>query len=439
LTGLDNIEGHAREGVCFWVLRFEVGQFNGKSIDQVNAQIAQAQLPNIKYRVERPRMRHPVLSFILHGPETLAELEAVAYSAKRELQGLGIDHVRTQGIQAPDSMLKLSSQDLHNTGLSITEVKQLVQQQLPRQVGTHKTSQAPSTSVASLEWSQQSLESQLQKILIGGVTADTLLQVVHEYPQQSPRVFWHNKPAVSMTISRDIGGSDIFTLQKVFASWQKSFEQRWGTLVSLQTYEETWRLLAFRIELLVNNGITGLILIVCVLGIIFHIVVAKWIAAGIPICIAASCIMLQILGGSINFLSTFAFVMALGIIVDDTIVIAEQAYREYENGKTPRQAVLDACQMMFLPIMAASLTTVASFMPLLAIPGEYGKIMIDIPRVIICVLLASIIECFFILPRHMRDALERLPKQMPGWQYYIQNGIAKIQFQYGAQSILFLY
>ena len=390
LTNLDTIEGRAREGVCFWVLRFEVGKFNQTMLDQVQAKLAKARLNNVQYRVEQPRMRHPVLGFILWGPEKLSALVALAKEAKRSLLSMGVDHVELQGVENNDIEIEASVPVLHGLGLGVGEIASQLKQNLGDQLTDSHYGNVLSVSSRLGNVGANQTMDQLMRTDIAGIDASSIVSVNERLPPQSPRVFLHNKPAISMTINRNVGGSDVFSLQKIFKKWSKQFNAQWGETVNIKTYEETWRLLAFRIQLLLNNGAVGLVLIIALLGVVFHISLAKWIASGIPICIAVSCMMLYVVGGTVNFLSTFAFIMALGIIVDDTIVVAEQAYSEFQQGKSPREAVLSACQMMFVPIMAASMTTVASFVPLLTIPGEYGKIMIDIPRVIICVLIASI-------------------------------------------------
>ncbi|MEC8881713.1 MAG: efflux RND transporter permease subunit [Pseudomonadota bacterium] len=427
LENLDSIEARAQNGVCFWVLRFTVGQYNKYVIDKVRQRLDQANLTNVEYRVERPRMKHPVLSFVMTGPKRLSELLYYAMDAKRSLLGLGVDDVRVQGAEQSDIELTTSGRQLHTMGVSMRQMSQEIRDHFgDRVMGSENGLMRP------FGYSSSPLHDDLGRLALGQqqtVGVSSLVEVEKQMGYQAPRVFVHNMPAISLTVNRNAGGSDIFSLQKIYGKWQSEAKRRWGDLVKIEPYEQTWKMLRYRIELLIGNGLVGLILIMTLLGVFFHISLAKWIASGIPICIAASCVMLYCVGGSINFLSTFAFVMALGIIVDDTIVVAEQAYSEFQKGVLPRQAVLRACRLMFVPIMAASMTTVASFIPLLTIPGEYGKIMIDIPRVIICVLIASIIECFLILPRHLRVSLEKFPKRLPRWQARLQKSLW--DFQYG--------
>ena len=112
-------------------------------------------------------------------------------------------------------------------------------------------------------------------------------------------------------------------------------------------------------------------------------------------------------------ISLFAMIMSLGIIVDDTIVVAEQAVTEYDSGKPALEAVIVGAKKMFVPIIASSLTTVAAFLPLMLLSGIFGEVLIAIPRVVICVIFASLVECFLILPMHLRFGLRGIKQHKP--------------------------
>ena len=135
--------------------------------------------------------------------------------------------------------------------------------------------------------------------------------------------------------------------------------------------------------------------------------IAFWVAFGVPVAVAGSLFFLYAQGGTLNFLSTFGFLMAFGIIVDDTIVVSEQAYSEYQRGMSAEQSAYKAACMMFTPVLASSLTTVAAFMPLLLMQGLFGQILKDIPLVVTVVILASLLECFIILPYHLKGAMQK--------------------------------
>ncbi|MCB1803369.1 MAG: efflux RND transporter permease subunit, partial [Gammaproteobacteria bacterium] len=135
---------------------------------------------------------------------------------------------------------------------------------------------------------------------------------------------------------------------------------------------------------------------------------------GIPVSFMATLAIVYVAGGSINMISMFALIMALGIIVDDAIVVGEDALTHYQRGEGSLEAAEGGARRMFAPVMSSSLTTIAAFIPLFAISGIIGKLLGDIPFVIVCVIIASLIESFFVLPGHLRHSFKGLAHQQPG-------------------------
>ena len=113
-------------------------------------------------------------------------------------------------------------------------------------------------------------------------------------------------------------------------------------------------------------------------------------AAGIPAVFFGTLFVMKLSGGSINMISMFALIMATGIIVDDAIVVGENAMHEFEKGKKPLDAAVDGALSMAAPVIASTLTTVASFLPLFVVGGIIGSIIYDIPFVIVCILFAAV-------------------------------------------------
>ena len=111
--------------------------------------------------------------------------------------------------------------------------------------------------------------------------------------------------------------------------------------------------------------------------------------------------------------SLFAIIMALGVIVDDSIVVGEDAFAHFQTGERSLLAAEGGAQRMLAPVTAASLTTIAAFLPLMMISGIMGNILFDIPLVMICVLIASLVECFLVLPGHLRHSFHKMQHEKP--------------------------
>ena len=159
-----------------------------------------------------------------------------------------------------------------------------------------------------------------------------------------------------------------------------------------------------------SNGFGGLFLVLVVLFVFLNFRVAFWVAMGIPIAIMGALGGMALMGMSLNMISMFAVIMGLGIIVDDAIVIGEHTEMLHRHGLSPEEATMQAAKVMFAPVLAASLTTIAAFFPILTIGKEIGRIIRELPLTVMLVIIASIVECFLVLPMHLRKALERMER-----------------------------
>ena len=160
-----------------------------------------------------------------------------------------------------------------------------------------------------------------------------------------------------------------------------------------------------RLNLLLKNGATGLLLVVVLLFLFLNAKTAFWVAAGIPTAMFTAIALMYVAGITFNMISLFALILTLGIIVDDAIVVGEHADFRARRGLPPMLAAETAAKRMALPVFAASLTTIIAFFGLTAISGRFGSLIADIPFTVIAVLIASLVECFLILPNHMAHSI----------------------------------
>jgi len=164
------------------------------------------------------------------------------------------------------------------------------------------------------------------------------------------------------------------------------------------------RLLRSRLDLLMRNAELGLILVFIVLSLFLDLRLAFWVMMGIPISFLGSFLLIEPSGVSINMISLFAFIVALGIVVDDAIVVGENIYAHRERGKPLLQAAIDGTLEVAKPVVFTILTTVTAFLPLAFVDGMMGKIMYVIPVIVISVLLLSLVEALYILPAHLSSS-----------------------------------
>jgi multidrug efflux pump subunit AcrB len=156
----------------------------------------------------------------------------------------------------------------------------------------------------------------------------------------------------------------------------------------------------------------GLVLVSILLGIFLNARLAFWVTLGIPISFMAGLMLLPRFDVSINMVSLFAFIMVLGIVVDDAIVVGENIFRRHEEGLESLDGAVRGTLEVGRPVVFAVLTTVAAFWPLLLGTGTMGKIMRTIPIVVILVLLGSLVECLLVLPAHLVGSKQRTKRSM---------------------------
>jgi multidrug efflux pump subunit AcrB len=217
----------------------------------------------------------------------------------------------------------------------------------------------------------------------------------------------NGKTSIGLIIKR-AKGIDSIIAQRTVEDYLEEIRPTLPQSLRIDMHDIFAEAVSQRIDMLLWNGMTGLTLVLAVLYLFLNGRVAFWVAAGIPISILASLGVMYVIGVSLNMISLFAIIMGLGIIVDDAIVVSEHTETLHRRGMSPEQATLEGARRMFAPVMAASLTTIAAFFPLLMVGATIGKIIGDMPTTVILVIVASLIECFFVLPLHLRGALKRL-------------------------------
>ncbi len=175
-----------------------------------------------------------------------------------------------------------------------------------------------------------------------------------------------------------------------------------------------------RLELLLRNGLFGLVLVLLVLGLFLEFRLAFWVMMGIPISFLGAMLVLPAWDISINMISMFAFIIALGIVVDDAIVAGENIYEYRQRGMSFARAAILGARDVATPIGFAVLTNIVAFMPLAFVPGVIGKVFRVIPAVVITVFAISWVESLLILPAHLAHAKagggSRVGRRLHGWQ-----------------------
>jgi multidrug efflux pump subunit AcrB len=239
--------------------------------------------------------------------------------------------------------------------------------------------------------------------------------------------FFNGKPAVRV-VSYRVGNetpTNVATAVKEFAA---NFKEQLPPTVSISTLKDSSEVLEGRIDLLMRNALTGLFMVLIVLALFLDLSLAGWIALGIPISFMGAFLLMPGFGLSINMVTLFAFIVTLGMVVDDAIIVGENIQQHINDGMPRLDAAITGANQMAKPVTFSILTTVAAFGPLFLVPGFMGKIFGLIPSIVVAVLLFSLVESFFVLPAHLaRTSGAPLPKILAPLERLHLNATAKLR------------
>ena len=185
-----------------------------------------------------------------------------------------------------------------------------------------------------------------------------------------------------------------------------------------------------RLELLIENGVMAIVIVLVILAIFLEFRLAFWVMMGMVTSFVGGLLLLPLVGVSINMVSMFAFLVVLGIVVDDAIVVGENVYEYRMNGMSPVEAAIKGARDITGPVVFSILSTVIAFMPLLFLPGTTGKFWKPLPVVVITVLLISMMEALFILPAHLKHVREKESNRVSQWMHDRQQAFARIINQF---------
>jgi len=208
------------------------------------------------------------------------------------------------------------------------------------------------------------------------------------------------KPAAMVKVFR-VGDQKPIEISEVVKKYVEQKRDSLPESLKIATWNDTSELLHSRMNLLEKNALLGLVLVIIILGLFLEIRLALWVMLGIPISFLGAMLLFPYLDVSINMISLFAFILALGILVDDAIIVGESIYEQRQKGKPYLKAAIDGALEVAVPVTFSVLTTVVAFLPLVFVSGMIGKFIRVIPLVVISLLFLSLTESLFVLPAHL--------------------------------------
>ena len=385
----------------------------GASADQALADIKSAvdriaTLPENAERpvIFRPSSRFQVISLVLHGDLPEASLRRHADDIRQELLGVGgITTVDLEGTRPLEISVEVGQAELRRHGLTLDQIAQLLRAssvELP--AGAVKT---PSGEVLVRTAARRTTGREFEDLVVvstaegSQVRLGDLATVTDGFSEDDVRVTFDGRPAILINVYR-VGDQTPNDIAAAVKDYVKGKELPPG--LQLSTWFDASEIYQDRVDLLTRNAAIGLVLVLLILGLFLEIKLAFWVTLGIPASFLGSMLFLSGLGVSINMISLFAYILVLGMVVDDAIVVGEAVYTKRQEGLSLLDAAIHGVKEVAVPVTFAIATTVVFYTPLLVIPGAMGKFFYQIPVVVITVLLISLVESLLILPAHLAES-----------------------------------
>jgi multidrug efflux pump subunit AcrB len=370
----------------------------------------------------------PVIEVVISGelPYEVLRQEAL-YLRDRILRVKDVSDAQIVGLPDRQLMVKIDPSRLSALSLTTNEVIAAVQDQ-------NSTNPGGTLSTQSREYLLRTFGSverisDLSDVIVrrsdaqnGMVRVSDVAQVMDGFDPDAPMTRFNGESSVSIRVTKVPRGSSVSVAEGTKQIVEEAREVlAEGTELSI--FNDSTIQIDSSISVLTTNALMGLFLLVIILWLFIGLRNALMTALGIPVTFALTFIALDLLGETINTNTLFALVLVLGLIVDHAIVIIENSYRLKQTGLSRSQAAILGTDQVVFPVIAATATTIAAFLPLMIIPGTIGKFLRVIPLTVTIALIASTAEALFFLPSHFADwGKEKKRKREPGsWFNGIQN------------------
>ena len=408
LEGIKQVTTQSSENVCSAIVDVKENYDADDVLNRVRAKVYA--ISTFPVDAEKPvitelMLNEPVMLLYLSGAMSERRIKAWSEKIKNDIRQLSeVSHVQRFGAREYEIGIEVSEERLREYGLTFDMVKDAIRHSnLNLAGGTIRTrGEALRVRTIGRKYTGEALSSVVVLARPQGeiITLDRVAAIKDGFTEDPAQALINGEPAVMLIVykTRDEDALAISAAVQQFIAQQ---QQHLPSGASIKVLYDNTDMLRSRIDLLSKNFIIGMIIVFLLLWCFLNARLSFWAGMGIPISIAGALAVLWALGGTINMVSLFAFIMVLGIVVDDAIVVGEAIYFHRRQDKPALKAVLDGVSEVGVPVVAAVVTTIVVLIPLFYVGGIMGKFIAILPTVVIACLLVSLLECLLLLPAHL--------------------------------------
>ena len=426
LEGVRKITSLAAQNVASIQVELFEDQDTQEKVNEVRTEISQITV--LPERAEEPQITELevdelIAQVVIAGDVDPVTLKRIAQDARTRLsEAEGVSQARIAGI--PDYLIDINVTEgqLRSLGLTLPGIARTVasnsldlsageiegaeRRTLVRTVGEAETGEAFADIVVATT-------EEGAPVRLGAIA-----EVTDGLEETPILARFDGRPAIAVNVYR-VGSESVFGIVEAVQEEIERLDETLPTGVEAVFWRDESENLQGRIDLLIRNAAIGLALVLGILLLFLDVRVAFWVAVGVAISFVGAFILMSLVGVAISQLSLFGFILAIGIVVDDAIVVGENVYATREgldeDQAAEEGAGLEAARRgthrVVAPVIYSVSTTIAAFLPLILLPGQFGEFLGSIAYVVIFVLILSLIESFFILPKHLSHLRSAPPRR----------------------------
>jgi len=425
---IDYISSRSNEGVSSIFIKLKPGSnvddfmLDARTIiDRID------DLPDIAEEPElnRIRARFPVITMTLYGNLSNAELYELAEDVRQQMQKIpGVASVGMAGNRDWEIWVEVNPHQLAALSIPLDLVMVALRDNLRDQPGGSIKSREGDIRLRGKGVIPE--PDAIENIVLrtnengGQLRIGDIAQISRRFEEAETYARFNGKPSVNLTVTKTADASTI-KVSALVKELAKDLRHMLPASVYVGHHTDMSVYVKTRLNTVKSSGLIGLVLVLISLYVLLNFRVAAITAFGIPVSFLVAIILLYYFNFTINMVSLFAFLIVLGMIVDDAIIVTENVYRHIESGVAPLEAAQIGAREVFWPVVVSTFTTIAAFIPMFAIGSTLGEFIKVIPVVVCCALLGSLMEAFIVLPSHAGHflRLNKKEKQIINWKGFL--------------------
>ena len=422
LDGVEEVSSVANEGSGTVIIELLVGTDPDKVAQDIRSEVDR--IRTFPEEAEEPSVgvasrRRGVLSVVLYGDVAKGVLHELAEQVRDQLtQNESITQVEVTGLPPLEIGIDISQEDLRRYGLTLDAVADRLRNASVELPGGGIKTTGGEVLVRVKERRDYGRQFARLPIITTSDGSEVLLgdiaRIDDSFADTDRYEKFNGQPAVMVDVYR-VGDQTPIQVSGAVHEELEDIRAALPAGVQAAIHHDRSDIYRQRVELLVKNGALGLALVLVLLGLFLEARLAFWVMLGIPISFLGSFLVLPAIDCSINMITLFAYIVTLGIVVDDAIVVGENVYHYHQEGIPFLKAAVRGAREVAMPVTFSILTNIVAFMPIYFVPGRTGKIFKMIPLIVLVVFLISLAECLFVLPSHLGHQRERRRRGLSAW------------------------